>query len=249
MYPRPNKSTGSFDSLPLQTRMSTDADHYYLSYVRPFLGGTLGVSWIQVGLGSIVQTSSEVDVNNEVQNLGLFSYFSNAYLLAYGKKINDHISFGITGKYLTSDMVNITAGQAYGYSITPGFLVDLRQNKEVGLRVGLKIDELINQQSWGTGTVEQAPAKLRIGLAYQPSNRGTLALDLSQTLREGYGTEVAVGYEWQRDVLAIRLGYNDGGLTAGAGFDSGQVQVDYAYVTQQDLSRDNVHRVSLTGSW
>jgi len=229
----------------MQTKLSTDADHYYVSYVRPAFGGTLGISWIQVGLGNITETSSEVDPNNEVVNLSIFSYFSNAYMLAYGKELTDRISIGLTGKYLTSDMFQIAGGQAYGYSVTPGIL--LRPTKQ--LSVGLKIDELVNQQSWGTGTVEQVPPKLRLGLAYQSPNPGLFAVDVSQTLRSGYAAEASVGYEWSKDGLAIRLGYSGESWTAGAGFASGHTRVDYAYVTQQDLSRENVHRISLTGSW
>jgi len=230
----------------MQTRLSPDTDHYYISYVRPALGGTLGISWIQVGLGNINQTSSEVDVHNEVQNLSVFSYFSNAYLLSYGRNLNDHISIGLTGKYLTSDMFGVSGGQAYGYSVTPGIL--LRPATRV--TIGLKIDELFNQQSWGTGTVEKVPPKLRIGLAYHSPNPGLFALDISQTIKSGYAAEASVGYEWaSRDGLSLRLGYGDGGLTTGAGFTSGHTRIDYAYVTQRDLSKDNVHRISLTGIW
>jgi hypothetical protein len=109
----------------MQTRLSSDADHYYISYVQPALGGSVGFSWIQIGLGNITQTSSEVNNNNEVQNLSVFSYFSNAYMLSYGKNLNDHISVGLTGKYLSSDMSGIGGGQASGYSVTPGLLLRL----------------------------------------------------------------------------------------------------------------------------
>ena len=283
----------------MQTKLSTDADHYYVSYIRPALGGTLGISWIQVGLGEITQTSAEVDPNNEVVNLSVFSYFSNAYLFSYGRELNDHISVGLTAKYLTSDMFQIEGGQAYGYSLTPGILFRLGGTKKKqtakkaeivdqsellrgrrvrsrhipspsesrktkakqpkkqsrlaerlsGFTLGIKIDELLNQQKWGTGTIEQVPAKLRIGLAYRSPNPGLFAVDVSQILKSGYATVASAGYEWTKDGLSLRLGYGDGGPTAGAGFESGNVRVDYAYVTQRDLSRDNVHRVSLTGSW
>jgi hypothetical protein len=228
----------------MQTRLSTDADHYYISYIRPAWGGTLGVSWIQVGLGSITETSSEVDPNNEVVNLSVFSYFSNAYMLSYGKEFNDKLSFGLTAKYLTSDMTQISGGQASGYSVTPGLLYKFGE----GWSLGLKVDELLNSQQWGTGTVEQVPAKLRLGLAYARSNPGLFAIDLSQTMKSGYAAEASVGYEWSREGLSLRVGYDDG-LTAGAGFKSGHTKVDYAYVTQADLSKDNVHRISLSGVW
>jgi hypothetical protein len=234
----------------MQTKLSTDANHYYLAYANPLWGGTLGISWMQVGMGDLSQTSKEVDVNNEVQNLSVFSYFSNAYLVSYGKKINDHISFGLTGKYLSSDMANMTGGSASGYSLAPGILLTINQ-----LKVGAKIDELFNEQKWGTGTVERVPAKLRLGVAYGMQEKGKIAMDMEQTIRSGYAALMSVGYEWMREGLALRLGYNNG-ITAGAGFTTnlqtgkaGAVQLDYAYVAQSELSRSNVHRVSLGGVW
>ncbi|NQT30539.1 MAG: PorV/PorQ family protein [Candidatus Saganbacteria bacterium] len=229
----------------MQTKLSTDANHYYVSYVRPALGGTIGISWIQVGIGDITQTSAEVDVNNEVVDLSVFSYFSNAYLVAYAKKITQKLSFGLTAKYLTSDMLQISGGHASGYSITPGLLLKFRE----GWSLGAKVDELINAQHWGTGTVEKVPPVFRLGLAYTKSRIGLFALDLAQTLRRGYSTLASVGYEWAEEGLSFRLGYATSGLTAGAGFEAGHTRVDYAYVTQPNLSRDNVHRVSLTGKW
>ena len=287
----------------MQTRLSTDADHYYVSYIRPAFGGTLGLSWIQVGLGTITQTTTP-DANNEVQNLSIFSYFSNAYMLSYGKEFNPHFAFGLTVKYLTSDMYQIAGGQAEGYSITPGILINFgkrgepeeKDNKEApklpdispylrerriagpsfpvkeeiteptpikviksakpkksfidGLALGIKCDELYNWQKWGTGTVEQVPAKLRIGLSYKSPNPGLFAVDVSQIMKAGYAPELSAGYEWStKDGLSLRVGYNDGGLSAGAGFISGHTRLDYAYVTQRDLTRDNVHRIALTGIW
>jgi hypothetical protein len=229
----------------MQTKLSTDADHYYISYVRPAFGGTLGISWIQVGLGTITETSSEVDEHNEVIDLSVFSYFSNAYLVSYGKKLSEKLSLGLSAKYLTSDMFDIEGGQASGYSISPGLLYKFRK----GWSLGIKIDELVNSQQWGTGTVEQVPPKLRLGIAYAKSNPGLFALDISQTLKSGYAAVASVGYEWTKDGLSLRAGYAESGLTAGAGFVSEHTRIDYAYVTQRDLSRDNVHRVSLTGIW
>ena len=239
----------------MQTKLSTDADHYYVSYVRPALGGTIGVSWVQVGVGSLTQTSAEADEHNEVVDLGIFSYYSNAYLLSYGKKINEQVSFGVAAKYLTSDMYQINGGQAYGYSISPGILIKLpvtsNQSPVAGnqLTLGLKIDELINAQKWGTGSIENVPPRVRLGLAYQMSNPGLFALDVSQTMKSAYAPEAALGYEWAKDGLSLRTGYAAGCLTAGAGFISGHTRIDYAYIFQQVLSRDNVHRISLSGIW
>ncbi|KAF0134212.1 MAG: hypothetical protein FD145_855 [Candidatus Saganbacteria bacterium] len=163
-------------------------------------------------------------------------------MLSYAREINDNLSLGVTGKYLTTDMTNILKGQGYGYSITPGVLIHITHYK-LPITIGFKIDELINQQSWGTGTVEKVPPKLRLGFAYKMLNPG-----LFQILRNGYAAEVAAGYEWSKEGLSVRVGYSEG-ITAGAGFETGHTKVDYAYVSQRDLSKDNVHRISLTGKW
>jgi hypothetical protein len=243
----------------MQTRLSTDADHYYISYVRPLGKGTIGFSWIQVGAGTLTRTTT-TDAFNEVITTGVFSYFSNAYLLSYGLPLNPNIAFGLTAKYLTSDMYQITGGQAYGYSVTPGIMLNLNNSK---FTIGAKIDELLNEQSWGTGTVEKVPPKARLGVALKEP-RGlplgsTVALDLAQLLKSNYATEVSAGYEWSsyakasedkaKGGLSLRVGYTESALTAGAGFRSGVAQIDYAYVQQMSLSRSNVHRISLSGKW
>jgi hypothetical protein len=243
--------TKNYQLTAMQTKLSTDADHYYVSYTMPFLYGGLGMSWIQIGMGSITQTSATTDAFNDVQSLGIFSYFSNAYLLAYGQNITDNVSIGLTAKYLTSDMpglISVEGGSAYGYSVTPGILYKPTPN----LSIGFKIDEFVNSQKWGTDTEEIAPSKYRLGLAYLSSIYSyplLLSADLSQVNKEGYVGEAGAGAELTMGQIAFRLGYTDANLTAGAGFRQDHIGIDYAYVTQTSLSKDNVHRVSLTGLW
>ena len=235
----------------MQTRLSSDTDHYYISFVFPLKRGAIGISWIQVGMGTITQTTT-TDAFNEVITTGIFSYFSNAYLLSYGLPISPNISFGLTAKYLTSDMFQIAGGQAYGYSVTPGVLLRITRFA-LPISLGLKIDELINEQKWGTGTIEKAIPKARMGISTKLTDGifsgSTFALDLAQYLRRSYQSEISLGYEWARDGIALRVGYAESSLTAGAGFRSGVAQIDYAYIQQTSLSRENVHRVSLSGKW
>lgn len=235
----------------MQTKLSTDANHYYVSYVQPLFGGAVGISWIQVSLGDIYETGASTNEYNEVVPLGVFSYFSNAYLLAYGQSINDNLSWGITAKYLTADMpglVSAEGGSAYGYSITPAILWKPLRN----LSVGFKVDELSNSQKWGTGTEEHVPPKYRLGISYLTSVMGyglRLAGDLSQVMEEGYAGEGAVGAELRTDGISIRLGLLESAMTAGVGFQDTHFGVDYAYCNQLALTRENVHRISLSGRW
>ncbi|MBU0574495.1 MAG: hypothetical protein KKH83_08495, partial [Candidatus Margulisbacteria bacterium] len=121
---------------------------------------------------------------------------------------------------------------------------------------GFKVDELLNESSWGTGNIEKAIPKARLGFALTGIANSTLAIDISQQFSARYTPELCAGYEWAREGLAFRLGFADSALTAGAGFTAllpqtkgGTARVDYAYVQQSSLSRENVHRVSLSGKW
>jgi len=240
----------NYEITTMQTKLSSDADHYYVSYVMPFMGGGLGLSWIQVGLGSITQTSNTTDAFNDVETLGIFSYYSNAYLVGYGLGITDNLSVGITAKYLTSDMPGLTSagGNAYGYSATVGLLYKPISN----LSIGFKVDEIANYQRWGTETEETAPSKYRLGVSYLMSLYNyplLLSSDISQINMAGYAAEASGGAELTVGSLILRIGSADSVLTAGAGLRTEHIGIDYAYVTQTDLSKDNVHRVGLSGYW
>ena len=234
----------------MQTKLSTDADHYYISYVQPLFGGAIGLSWVQISLGDIYETGAATDEYNEVFPFGVFSYYSNAYMLAYGQELLPNLSVGLTAKYLTVSMpgLSMEGGTAYGYSLTPGILWKPSDR----LSLGFKIDELSNSQKWGTGTEEHVPAKYRFGLAYLAQIFGypvRLSGDYSQIAKEGYIGEGAAGLELKTGVISLRLGLLDSAMTAGVGFQDKHVGLDYAYVNQLALSRENVHRISLSGRW
>ena len=236
----------SHEITTMQTKLSTDVDHYYVSYATKLFKGTIGISWIQISLGNISRTTT-TDAFNEVITTSIFSYFSNAYLFSYGLPINPNVAIGLTAKYLASDMVDVAQGQAYGYSVTPGILIKPKEK----ISIGAKLDELLNEQKWGTGTIEKVPPKARLGISFSDlfQKDSRVALDVSQVLKSTHSTEYALGYEMNFKNILLRAGIVDSGLTAGAGFASGIAALDYAYVQQSSLSRNNVHRISLSGKW
>jgi len=230
-----NEFTGMY--VPL----SDEANYYYVSYARPLWFGTGGISLIRVSPNTLPQDENAAD---ELPGTRVFAYTSTGYALSYGFNMAPNVSFGLTAKYLTSKMFPIAGGDAYGYSITPGILIMI----PVGgnrFTMGAKVDGLLNEQSWGTGSKEQVPSKLRIGLAYRLGNPGLFAVDVSRVMKAGYDAEVSLGYEWAKDWLALRAGYVDSVLTTGLGLQLGIVQLDYAHVPLSSLTR-NVHRVSLS---
>jgi hypothetical protein len=240
-----------YEITTMQTKLSTDANHYYVSYVQPLLGGAIGISWVQLSLGDIYETGSTTNEYNEVVPLGVFSYYSNAYMIAYGREIAPNLSFGLTAKYLEAEMpglVSSEGGSAHGYSLTPGLLWKPSDR----ISVGMKIDELVSSQKWGTGTEEKVPAKYRLGIAYSSFLMNypyILSGDYSQISKAGYAGEGALGVEIRPGVISLRAGLIDSAMTAGVGFADKHISIDYAYVNQLVLSRENVHRISLTGRW
>ena len=241
----------------MQTKLSTDANYYYVSYVQPIelKGvndnelkrdlGTIGISWIQIGLGNIANTASGVDRYNEVTTIGNFNYAANAYMLAYGKSLNDKLSLGVTAKYLTSDMYSISGGSAYGYSISPALLFKATER----VSAGLVLHEMVNAQKWGTDTVETVPSKLKLGVAFRLPAGLIFSSDFAQQLKSAYSPTASFGLEWGYKTLAFRAGNDEGALTGGFGFRIERVGFDYAYVSQSAMSKDNVHRLSLSGYW
>lgn len=234
------------EATTMQTRLSTDADHYYISVAFPNNGwGNFGVSWVQMGLGDITRTASSVEAHNEVVKLGSFSYTTSAYLLAYGREFFNNLSLGVTGKYLTASMLDIAGGQASGYGLDLGALF----KPNASLSLGLKVEDVVSELSWTTGTKEKPPMRVKGGVALRFDGL-ILASEVRQIIRRGYSPTLSAGFDWNFfDGVSLRAGYNEEGFTAGAGFRVDSVSVDYAYVTLSSLSRDNTHRISLSGRW
>ena len=73
----------------------------------------------------------------------------------------------------------------------------------------------------------------------------SIAGDISQDLKAGHTPEVGIGAEWQlSESLAVRLGLDEGNITAGAGFRKQGVAVDYAYLAHPELA--DVNRLSVS---
>lgn len=228
----------------MQTRLSSDADYYYLSYVMPLIGGTVGISWSEINAGLVAETSSEVDNYNEIVTLGDFVYLSDAISISYGREIRDNLMFGLGLRYMKAEMGEGRLSQ--GYSITPGLLAQPGKRLKVGCKLENYIGEVYGRE---------LPSKASVGFSIDMERYGLISFDLDKILADKYTAEAKIGYEIGKDGLCFRVGIENGKITAGAGFTgeiqkgSGIVRIDYAYVQQTSLTRNNVHRISLSGRW
>ncbi|MCR4439016.1 MAG: hypothetical protein QHJ34_14430 [bacterium] len=193
------------------------------------------------------------------QPLGYFSDREEAFVLSFAKMNTLTTSLG----WLYTDLsLEIPIGisfrmvrqRLYGFRAT-GFGVDL--GSMIRLDVGALFDTpwvgtfssglaLVDvagtAMTWNTRHQDRIAQDLRLGLAYSqpmPWRKSTLLVCWSK--KERPAASHHWGLEYRLPWLALRLGIDNGKLTAGAGFDFWRLTVDYGFVSG-DLG--NVHRVS-----
>ncbi len=178
---------------------------------------------------------------------GDFQPYQLAVGLGYAYQFKD-FSLGLVGKFLYE---RIDAYSAQGLALDLGIS---HRSKIPGLTLAAAVANLGGQM-----TVKEEPYDLplttRLGASYTPHTEGegmaqnfTLATDLVLP-NDGNG-RIHVGGEMRlHSSFALRAGYrinyDSYGLTAGLGYHTGSLSVDYAYMDSgNDLSDD--HRISLS---
>ena len=159
-----------------------------------------------------------------------------------------NISAGLTVKMIQRQLSDYSANAVYGDA---GLIAEVME----GLKLGFML------QNAGTtitfiSAADPAPLNTKLGLAwdlhFNDANKLMLAYDINHPIdlgnpdfnrwRQNLGAEY-----WLFNTLALRggyeLGYDLGGLTAGAGFRYGSLGVDYAFVPYKLVG--NTHRISL----
>ena len=210
--------------------------------------GSLGLSWIRLGVDDIPRTTF-IDINNngklgdfhDINNNGVkdegelfidkpevaeyFSNTDNALLISYARQVHSMVSVGGNLKLLNQSIFEY-GGNGFGIDI------GLMAEPYKGLRVGaMLLDATGTQIRWNT---PEKPTftrtrRLRFGTAYHFTfprfGRGAFSVDIETDQADleedgdSGGLILRAGAEyWLFDTLAIRAGRNGDGLSAGAGF-------------------------------
>ncbi|MBI4546563.1 MAG: hypothetical protein HY707_01180 [Ignavibacteriae bacterium] len=128
----------------------------------------------------------------------------------------------------------------------------------IGIDVGIII-KIFDQLHWGMTATninsptigvsnEKLPQSFSAGLAYVPLKNLTFALDYHKQLK--FDPSPRFGFEyWIVEVLAIRSGVSDAPsqYAGGAGIRYSMFQIDYAFITHQELG--GTHQVSISLRW
>ncbi len=206
----------------------------YLSLTFPSPGGTfaLGVNYVDMGK----MKGYDISEGGDPVSTGDFGVSDIQASLGYA--FGDKLMFGISGGMLQDTIKDSTETAFLG---TIGILFKPNSNFSLG----------ISYQNLGSKLGESPlPAALRGGLAVKLGNL-TLSLDVvSPNDNDSYfcgGVEFSLG-----SLIELRGGYTSNqdigeGYTAGIGFNTSTLSVDYACVTYGDLG--NTHRVSLGMKW
>lgn len=240
----------------------------YGSFAIPF-GATrsLGIGLIRLGvddipvtrlsnpalkLGDIYVDDNGVTRTNTPYVARTISDAEYALFLSYGLKRNEKLALGANVKLLHK---NVGDNSAWGLGFDIGVIYKPAGNLLVGLNLQ---DVTTTVLAWDSGTREIIVPALKAGVAYPlsiPGLGGSIAPAVDFDIRfEGrdYAAQFAagpvsldshLGWEYQfQNLFALRLGSDVGKLSAGAGINLSKFQIDYAFLSHDDLG--NSHRIS-----
>lgn len=182
----------------------------------------------------------------------------NALYLSWGRALNDDLAIGATSKVVYRKLMDYSA---WGV----GFDAGMKWNPTEAFSMGINLQDIFGTYMfWDSGVTESVTPTAKIGASFTwPVPRFgsviTFAADgdfrfegrvfsaqysipeADISLDTHLGAEIRI-----RDTVGLRIGSNEGNMTAGMGFTMGisghPVSLDYAWLSHDQL--ENTHRVS-----
>lgn len=247
------------------------ASYDFVSYAQPLPGeATIAVSWIRLSVDNIplfsklkkthAQRMEDVEFRGTGVPEGSFTDREDAFIFSFAKLRRMGIDLGWRFFVLPIQLyygvnLKLIRQKLYTYSASAigldlGLLlkvsaIDLLDRDYLGnLRLAFNFQDISNTEvTWNTKHQDVIPYNIKHGIAYvQPLPWINSQVSLGFDRDTKYGGENHLGVEyWFRDTLALRLGYNRGSLTAGAGLKFWILQLDYAFVGYE---LGHTHRIS-----
>jgi hypothetical protein len=206
--------------------------------LRPGMALSLSVTYL--GYGSI---QGYDDLGKATDELSVYDLAGGA---SFGWQFSDYLAFGVTGKYVTQKLDDVSAGTVAG---------------DFGLRFGANNFLLAGTiNNFGgkldfDGVEEKLPTTVRLGAGYAGLYPGLMITAEYEDQLEGYkGLRSGIEYGLF-DSYFIRTGYRhvlgddnramSSGLALGAGLRFDRLQFDYAFSPQDNSSSETLHRFTL----
>jgi len=219
-------------------KMGYDRNYYDMAFSYPLNSwGSIGLAWAQLSIDNIEGRDQDGYVT---QN---FSDLQSAMMLSYSKTIGDNFSLGMTGKYLYHSLA--------GYS-AKGVSVDIGSAIYIGDRItlGAVFRNLNSSLKWNTSSKlkETIPTQVGVGISYfDLFNVPNLLVAADLHVQGGDFLGYQAGAEYIiRDMVLIRGGYSDRGISYGAGLQVAGFKFDVAVAPE---NFGNTSRTFFTLSW
>lgn len=181
---------------------------------------------------------------------GTFRPYDLAIGLSYARAINERFAAGMNAKFIyeTIDLYS-DSGLAFDLFLTHHALIE-------GLVFGASLTNMGGQMNLREDPFD-LPTAARIGAAWTPQDalmKGRLTLAADMVFPNDNSEKTHLGAEYR--VLGefalragTRLNYDNQGLTAGAGFRTGRLGLDYAFEESKVAGFDDGHKFSLVVAW
>lgn len=203
--------------------------------------GRVGFTVNTLGANDILRTT-ENGAGQFGASSGKFSARDVAVALHYGFRASDDLSVGVAARYIGSEIDN---ERASGFGGDAGFRWNVHRLE--GLSIGASVTNAGSGLRY-LAKRDDLPTQFRAGAAYRfYHDKLLVAADAIKAIDRDW--DAGVGGEWKPvESLRLRVGYRTqgrdtrNGLTAGAGFALGGLELDYAYVPYGVLG--DAHRVS-----
>lgn len=197
----------------------------------------LGISLVNFGIAEIEERDAQGNL------IGEFEDSQNAYYFSLAKSLKESLSLGINIKYLTHELLD---NKATGFGLDAGILFKLTKT----LSLGFVLQDIGSKIKWDTpsGHEDKFPLNIRGGAALKLlKDKLILATDLEKNETQSVKFHAGAEY-WITKTFAVRAGYDDHELTAGASFKTPHFRFDYAFCANK-LQEGNTHRISVLFSF
>lgn len=216
--------------------MTLDRSASYLAGAYPFEDGvtSFGVSWHRFGVDAIpvndldftrvVSVDSTGNPVYAIRTSGYVQDVSNQMTFSFGRRINDFLAAGVNAKYVTQ---RIGEEDAYALGADLGMLLDAGN----GVSIGASVRNIAQTMNWGTAgdREDNIPLSLRLGMAVDFKGVARVLADFEKI--ENSEMIYHIGAEGIiHDTFSIRLGLDDGKMTAGTSLKLNSWRIDYSYV-------------------
>ncbi|MCK5219120.1 PorV/PorQ family protein [bacterium] len=222
----------------LYTPLYDRTDYGFLSFVYP-------ISKLEtIGIGLMGMTVRDIPKTDEYDNrIGEFYDLQLQLLLGYSRVWWNNLAAGICIKlyHHTLDTYNGT-----GFGMDAGVYYDAKDFLP-GLTAGLKFTNALPPAVTLISEPDVYPLNMRLGAAYRYSvdqaGDHKLMLSLEGEKPEFAGFKLHAGLEYKIiKMFAVRAGWNNDHITAGAGVNYWDWRLDYALTFQKDFG--NIHLIS-----